>query len=84
VGMDRQAAKAAFSGFLDEGEYTAEQINFVNQIVDYLTHNGVLEVKHIFESPFTDLHSESAYGFFDETKVVELFSVIRSFEVKVA
>lgn len=78
VGMDREAAKAAFSGFLDEGEYTAEQINFVNQIVDYLTHNGVLEVKHIFESPFTDLHSESAYGFFDEANVVALFACIQS------
>ncbi|WP_158657418.1 hypothetical protein [Aeromonas sp. ASNIH7] len=31
----------------------------------------------IFEPPFTDNHGESAYGFFDEGKVVELFGVIR-------
>jgi type I restriction enzyme R subunit len=78
VGLDRHAAKAAFSDFLDKGHYTVAQINFVNQIVDYLTHNGVLEVKHIFESPFTDLHSESAYGFFDDDQVVALFGRIRA------
>jgi type I restriction enzyme R subunit len=77
LGLDRQAAKAIFSDFLDEGHYTVEQIQFVNQIIDYLTTNGALDVKHIFESPFTDLHSESAYGFFAEHKVTELFSRIR-------
>lgn len=73
VGLDMQAAKEAFSDFLDQGVYNARQINFVNQIINYLTGHGVLEVKQIFESPFTDLHSESAYGFFSEDKVVELF-----------
>ena len=77
LGLDLQAAKAIFSDFLDEGHYTVEQIQFVNQIIDYLTTNGALDVKHIFASPFTDLHNESAYGFFDEHKVTELFSRIR-------
>ena len=75
--MDLNAAKEAFSSFLDEGIYNAEQINFVNQVIDYLVNNGVLDMAHIFEPPFTDYHGESAYGFFDEGKVVELFGVIR-------
>ncbi len=78
VGMDLNAAKEAFSSFLDEGVYNAEQINFVNQVIDYLVHNGVLDMAHIFEPPFTDNHSESAYGFFDEGTVVELFGIIRA------
>ncbi|MGI2163960.1 DEAD/DEAH box helicase family protein [Shewanella oncorhynchi] len=78
VGMDLNAAKEAFSSFLDEGIYNAEQINFVNQVIDYLVDNGVLDMAHIFEPPFTDYHGESAYGFFDEGKVVELFGVIRA------
>ena len=36
-----------------------------------------LDMAQIFEPPFTDNHGESAYGFFDEGKVVELFGVIR-------
>lgn len=78
IGLDMNAAKEAFSRFLDEGAYNGEQINFVNQVVDYLVHNGVLEMAHIFEPPFTNHHGESAYGFFDEGTVVELFSIIRA------
>lgn len=78
VGLDMNAAKEAFSSFLDEGVYNAEQMNFVNQVIDYLVTNGVLEMTHIFEPPFTDQHSESAYGFFEEGKVVELFGIIRT------
>ena len=77
VGLDMNAAKEAFSDFLDEGIYNAEQISFVNKVIDYLMANGILEMAHIFEPPFTDAHSESAYGFFDEGKVVELFKRIR-------
>jgi type I restriction enzyme R subunit len=77
VGLDLNAAKEAFSSFLDGGIYNAEQINFVNQVIDHLVHNGVLDMAQIFEPPFTNYHGESAYGFFDEGKVVELFGVIR-------
>jgi type I restriction enzyme R subunit len=78
VGLDMNAAKAAFSSFLDEGAYNAEQINFVNQVIDYLVVNGVLDMGHIFNPPFTDQHTESAYGFFEEGKVIELFGIIRA------
>ena len=78
VGLDMGAAKAAFSHFLDDGAYNAEQINFVNQVIEYLVHNGVLAMAQIFEPPFTDAHGESAYGFFDDGTVVELFGVIRA------
>jgi len=77
VGLDMNAAKEAFSDFLDEGTYNAEQINFVNKVIDYLMDNGMLDIKYIFDSPFTDDHHEGAYGFFDEGKVVDLFKRIR-------
>ncbi|RLT90789.1 DEAD/DEAH box helicase family protein [Ketobacter sp. GenoA1] len=77
VGLDMNAAKEAFSDFLDEGVYNTKQIHFVNQIINFLMSNGILEVQQIFEPPFTDMHDESAYGLFDEDKVVELFGRIR-------
>jgi type I restriction enzyme R subunit len=77
VGLDLNAAKEAFSDFLDEGIYNTDQIQFVNQVINYLVDNGVLDMAQIFEPPFTDQHGESAYGFFDEGTVVELFGAIR-------
>ncbi|GAB7219661.1 DEAD/DEAH box helicase family protein [Vibrio comitans] len=78
VGLDMNAAKEAFSSFLDEEAYNAEQIQFVDQVIDYLVNNGILDMSQLFEPPFTDNHGESAYGFFDEGTVVELFGVIRT------
>ncbi len=77
VGLDMNAAKEAFSSFLDEEAYNAEQIQFVDQVIDFLVNNGILDMSQLFEPPFTDNHGESAYGFFDEGAVVELFGVIR-------
>ncbi|MCG9686321.1 restriction endonuclease subunit R, partial [Vibrio tubiashii] len=77
VGLDMNAAKEAFSSFLDDKAYNAEQIQFVDQVIDYLVNNGILDMSQLFEPPFTDNHDESAYGFFDEGTVVELFGVIR-------
>ncbi|HDI3302794.1 DEAD/DEAH box helicase family protein [Vibrio cholerae] len=77
VGLDQNAAKEAFSAFLDEASYNAEQIEFIDQVIDYLVNNGILDMSRLFEPPFTDNHGESAYGFFDEGTVVELFGVIR-------
>lgn len=76
VGLDMAAAKEAFSDFLDEAVYTTQQIEFINRIINFLMSNGILEVKQIFEPPFTDMHDESAYGIFDEDKVTELFGRI--------
>lgn len=55
VGLDRSAAKEAFAEFLDAKRYTANQIEFVNLVIDHLTEHGVIEARRFYESPFTDL-----------------------------
>ena len=56
VGLDMNAAKEAFS------EYTtgldSRQIYFVNQIVEYIVHNGMMKDMSVLqEAPFTDYGS---------------------------
>ena len=40
IGLDREAAKRAFEGFLTGKTLTANQIHFVNLVIDYLTQSG--------------------------------------------
>ena len=55
VGMDMNAAKEAFSFFLNDVSLDEKQIYFVNQIVEYIVHNGMLKDFSVFqEPPFTD------------------------------
>ena len=55
VGLDMNAAKAAFAEFLDNTNLDSRQIYFVNQIVEYIVHNGLMkDLSVLQESPFTD------------------------------
>lgn len=55
VGLDMNAAKEAFSEYLNNTNMDSRQIYFVNQIVEYIVHNGLLkDFSVLLESPFTD------------------------------
>ena len=58
VGLDMNAAKEAFSEYLNNANLDSRQIYFVNQIVEYIVHNGVLkDLSVLQEPPFTDMGS---------------------------
>ena len=49
------AAKAAFAEFLNDTNLDSRQIYFVNQIVEYIVHNGMMKDLSVMqETPFTD------------------------------
>ena len=55
VGLDMNAAKNAFAEYLDETHLDSRQIYFVNQIVEYIVHNGMMkDLSVLQEAPFTD------------------------------
>lgn len=72
VGLDREAAKEALGVFLDGRTLSANQIEFVNLVIDYLTERGVMDPRRLYESPFTDLDDQGVSGVFplDDAKVL--------------
>lgn len=55
VGLDMNAAKTAFADYLNDANLNSRQIYFVNQIVEYIVHNGVMkDLSVLQEAPFTD------------------------------
>lgn len=55
VGLDMNAAKTAFSEYLDETNLDSRQIYFVNQIIEFIVHNGMMkDLSVLQETPFTD------------------------------
>ena len=60
TGLDMNAAKEAFAEFLTGNQLDARQIYFVNQIVEYIVHNGMMkDLSVLQETPFTDRGSIS-------------------------
>lgn len=76
VGLDRASAKEFFAGFLDDKRYTANQIEFVNLVIDELTENGVIEPRRFYESPFTDLSPHGPDALFETGDVDRLLEVV--------
>ena len=55
VGLDMSAAKEAFAEYLNSVNLDSDQIYFVNQIIEYIVHNGVMKDMSVLrEPPFTE------------------------------
>lgn len=78
VGMDRAAAKEALAGFITGKTFTANQLEFVNLIVDHLTEHGVMEPARLYESPFTDLTPRGPESLFQAAEMDELIRVLET------
>lgn len=78
VGMDRAAAKEALAKFTNGRTLTANQLEFVNLIVDHLTEHGVVEPSRLYESPFTDLTPRGPDGLFSSTQLDELIRALEA------
>ncbi|MCB1404339.1 MAG: restriction endonuclease subunit R, partial [Rhodobacteraceae bacterium] len=77
LGLDRQAAKAAFSGLVDLGSLSASQIQFIDMIVNHLTERGVIDPALLYESPFTDVSDQGLNGVFPPKESADVLAIVR-------
>jgi type I restriction enzyme R subunit len=76
VGLDREAAKRALAGFINGRTWSANQVDFLNLIVDHLTHQGFMPVERLYESPFTFVNPLGVDGVFSPEQTTALLEVL--------
>ena len=76
VGLDIAAAQEAFAAFIQAGNLSADQMTFINTIIEYLTKNGIIEKKMLFEPPFTHQHDQGLLGVFDDAQAGKVIHLI--------
>ena len=84
VGLDREAAKRAFDQFQSGRALSANQIEFVNMIIDHLTERGVMDPRLLYESPFTDFDAMGVEGVFDSAGVIEIVRILEDVRKRAA
>ncbi|PSN14198.1 heavy metal transporter [filamentous cyanobacterium CCT1] len=83
VGLDRGAAKEAFSRYLQGETLSATQIRFIEEIIDTLTQHGIMDPGLLYEDPFTGLHQEGVEGLFSDDDVDNIISIVEAFNATV-
>jgi type I restriction enzyme R subunit len=69
---------------LDGRRLTADQLEFLDLIIDHLTARGVMDPKLLYEVPFTDFDRNGVEGVFEHADVVRLVQILRDIEPRIA
>ncbi len=76
VGLEVKTAQDAFAEFLQAGNLRADQMTFIQTIIDHLTKNGTIDPAMLFESPFTDMNDQGLMGIFDDGNSQKIISIV--------
>ncbi|RKG84411.1 DUF4145 domain-containing protein [Corallococcus sp. CA049B] len=86
VGLDAAAVEKAFTAFVHKHpRLSSQQLRFLQVLQNHIAQNGGIEIKRLYEPPFTTIHAESVDGVFTEpSDVDELLAILSSFEPELA
>ena len=76
MGLEVAAAQAVFAEFIQAGQLSADQMTFIEQIINHLTKNGVIDKSMLFEPPFTHIHDQGLFGVFDDDHAGEVIRLV--------
>jgi type I restriction enzyme R subunit len=76
VGLDREAAMAAFAEFSRGADFTANQLRFVQLVIEHLTASGVMLPERLFDSPFSDGAPQGPQSLFTDAQVGGIVAVL--------
>ncbi len=84
VGLNREAAKKAFSDYLNEHRFNSNQIQFINLIIDYLSQNGTIEPSKLYEPPYTDFNTSGLDGVFPDSDADRIVGIVKAIKENAA
>ena len=82
IGMDGQAVAERFAMFASENHLSSQQIRFLEMLKNHIRDYGTIEMKQLFEQPFTQIHGEGVTGIFpDMQQIVTLQKIVEELGV---
>ncbi len=81
VGLDREVAKGLFNEFLVGSVYNANQIEFINLIINQLVDHGIVDIGLLYESPFTDISPTGPDALFSAEQVNRIMQLLEEIKL---
>lgn len=79
IGLNAKAAKALFADFINREGINAEQMNFIDTLINFLTINGTIDKAMLFDRPFTDINQNGVSGLFKDEDIFRIIKIIDGF-----
>lgn len=64
IGMDSDAVEVRFAQFAADNSLTSQQLRFLSLLKNHIRDYGTIEMRQLFEQPFTHIHNEGVTGVF--------------------
>lgn len=82
IGMDGEAVTARFAQFASHNHLNSLQLRFLDLLKNHIRDFGTIEMKQLFEQPFTHIHNEGITGVFpDMTQIARLQKIVEELGV---
>jgi type I restriction enzyme R subunit len=80
VGLDTSAVESHFKAFLHaHPTLTAQQVQFMNLLKNYIAQHGSIRVETLYDSPFTAISHEGVDGIFEPESINDLVTLLKPF-----
>ena len=72
-GLDRETVVKEFGQFLQNNQLSSNQIQFIEQMIEFYTEKGHLDVANLYEPPFDFIDEDGLDGVFENNaNVIDL------------
>ncbi|WP_084530662.1 type I restriction-modification enzyme R subunit C-terminal domain-containing protein [Nocardia miyunensis] len=78
TGLDRETAAAAFDEFQAGKNLSANQLHFLNLLIDVIAENGIVDVGALWKPPFRSLAPTGPEALFSTDEVREMVTVLKT------
>ncbi|HCN9589074.1 TPA: DEAD/DEAH box helicase, partial [Escherichia coli] len=82
IGMDSDAVEVRFAQFAADNSLTSQQLRFLSLLKNHIRDYGTIEMRQLFEQPFTHIHNEGVTGVFpDIAQIARLQKIVEELGV---
>lgn len=76
IGLSEERVNSSFAQFINDYQLSSVQIQFLDTLKTFFTHNGKIDPGKLYDSPFKKYHNMGIEGVFNEKQADQIFEIV--------